>query len=173
MAKITLLPSNETFEIEDVSGSETAPSLLELLKGHGLYVKSSCGGHASCSDCIIKVRSGVDNLTEPTFAEINLLGNVFHITKERLSCQTKVTGDVSIDVSGHDKMRDQEQIRQKTANVHAKTVLRRTAKEKEEIIQDRKEKAAERNAGKYNAEGKREKDGGFNRPKDPFKNPKE
>ena len=132
-------------------------------------MKSSCGGHASCSDCVIKVRSGESNLTEPTFEEINLLGNVFHITKERLSCQTKVLGDVTIDVSGHDKMTDKEKIRQKTANVHSKTVLRRTAKEKDQIIEERKAAAVERREGKYDADGNRIKDGGFNRPKDPFK----
>jgi 2Fe-2S ferredoxin len=165
MAKITLLPNNEVVEVAE--GDST--SLLELLKNHGLYVKSSCGGHASCSDCVIKVRSGESNLTEPTFEEINLLGNVFHITKERLSCQTKVLGDVTIDVSGHDKMTDQEKIRQKTASVHSKTVLRRTAKEKDQIIEERKAAAAERREGKYDADGNRIKDGGFNRPKDPFK----
>ena len=32
-----------------------------------------------------------------------MLGNVFHITKERLSCQTKVTGDAVIDISAHER----------------------------------------------------------------------
>lgn len=162
------MPSKESFEYSAGIGS-AAPTLLEVLKNNGHYIKSSCGGHASCSDCIVKIQSGEDQITEPTFEEINLLGNVFHITKERLSCQTKCFGDVTVDISMHNKMNDQEQLRQKTANVHAKTVLRRTAQEKDQMIQERKEKSAERNAGKYDEQGNRLKDGGFNRPKDPFK----
>jgi hypothetical protein len=43
------------------------------------------------------------NLSPQTFEELRLLGNVFHITKERLSCQTKLLGDVTLDISAHDK----------------------------------------------------------------------
>ena len=32
----------------------------------------------SCTDCVIKISSGEDNLTSPPIEEINLLGNVFH-----------------------------------------------------------------------------------------------
>ena len=73
MIKITLLPNNEVIEVEDSSSM----SLLEHLKNKGLYIKSSCGGHASCSDCTPKVISGETNLTEPTFEEMNLLGIAF------------------------------------------------------------------------------------------------
>ena len=55
-----------------------------------MYIKSSCGGVASCTDCRIKVIAGEDSLTTPPFEEVQLLGNVFHITKERLSCQAKI-----------------------------------------------------------------------------------
>lgn len=166
MNKITLLPDGKTVEVEH--GDKR--SLLEILKSEGTYVKSSCGGYASCSDCIIKIRSGEENITPPTFPEINLLGNVFHITKERLSCQIElVGGDISVDISEHDKMSDQEQIKNKTSSLHAKNVLRRTAEEKEKVIQERKEISAQKNEGKFNSDGKREKDSGFNRPKDPFK----
>lgn len=42
-------------------------------------------------------------MNPPGFDEIRLLGNVFHITKERLSCQVRVTGSVTIDISAHEK----------------------------------------------------------------------
>ena len=70
--------------------------LLEQLQEQGIYVKSSCGGHASCTDCKIKIESGEDFLTPPSHDEIRLLGNVFHMTKERLSCCTKVLEDGAV-----------------------------------------------------------------------------
>lgn len=95
--KVTLWPSGETLEM---NGEET---LLNQLKKAGKKIKSSCGGCATCSDCTIVVKSGEMNLTPQTFEELRLLGNVFHITKERLSCQTKISGDVTLDISAHEK----------------------------------------------------------------------
>lgn len=95
--KCTLWPSGEVLEL---SGEDT---LLNQLKKAGKKIKSSCGGCATCSDCTIIVKSGEMNLTPQTFEELRLLGNVFHITKERLSCQTRVTGDVTLDISAHEK----------------------------------------------------------------------
>jgi 2Fe-2S ferredoxin len=95
--KVTLWPSGETLEL---SGEDT---LLNQLKKAGKKIKSSCGGCATCSDCIIIVKSGEMNLSPQTFEELRLLGNVFHITKERLSCQTRVIGEVTLDISAHEK----------------------------------------------------------------------
>jgi len=95
--KCTLWPSGEVLTL---NGEDT---LLKQLKDAGKKIKSSCGGCATCSDCMIVVKSGELNLTPQTFEELRLLGNVFHITKERLSCQTKITGDVTLDITLHDK----------------------------------------------------------------------
>jgi 2Fe-2S ferredoxin len=95
--KCTLWPSGEVIEL---AGEDT---LLNELKKAGKKVQSSCGGCATCSDCMIVVKSGELNLAPQTFEELRLLGNVFHITKERLSCQTKILGDVTLDISHHEK----------------------------------------------------------------------
>ena len=95
MPKITILPHN--IEIDSV---EEEP-LLQTLKNANIYIKSSCGGFARCRDCIIVLKAGGEHLNKPTFEEKNLLGNVFHITKERLSCQTKVGGPITIDLREH------------------------------------------------------------------------
>ena len=75
--------------------------LLHACRKNGVNIKSSCGGVASCAQCVCKVRSGEDNLSAMKYEEIKLLGNVFHITKERLTCQLKITGDITLDVSDH------------------------------------------------------------------------
>ncbi|HXH30228.1 MAG TPA: 2Fe-2S iron-sulfur cluster-binding protein [Bacteriovoracaceae bacterium] len=97
LSKCTLWPSGEVLELNNEE------SLLTQLKKAGKKIKSSCGGCATCTDCMIVVKSGELNLSPQTFEELRLLGNVFHITKERLSCQTKILGDVTLDISAHEK----------------------------------------------------------------------
>jgi ferredoxin len=105
--KLTVKPTGEVFEIEE------GKSVLELLQSKEVYVKSSCGGHATCNDCIVKIVSGEDNLSPSPFSELKLLGNVFHITKERLACQLSCMGDITIDISAHDKDRDERKTAKK------------------------------------------------------------
>lgn len=117
--KVTLWPSGEILEI---SGEDT---LLNQLKKSGKKIKSSCGGCATCSDCIVVVKSGEMNLTPQTFEEVRLLGNVFHITKERLSCQTKITGDVTLDISAHDKNTSTGKIEKPQGQKSTKTIIKK------------------------------------------------
>lgn len=107
MHKVTLRPTGQVVEVD------SDKTLLDSLKDLGLYISSSCGGHASCSDCIVKIIDGEDYVNTPPFPEVQLMGNVFHITKERLSCQTYITGDVTIDISNHDKSRVDERLNKK------------------------------------------------------------
>lgn len=97
MPKLTLWPSGEVLEANEKE------NLLVQLTNAGHKIRSSCGGHATCGDCVIVVKGGDSSCTAPTFEELRLLGNVFHITKERLSCQTKLMGDVVIDITAHTK----------------------------------------------------------------------
>ncbi|MFZ4713583.1 MAG: 2Fe-2S iron-sulfur cluster-binding protein [Bacteriovoracaceae bacterium] len=134
--KVTLWPSGEAFSVNE----ET--TLLKALKDNNHYVKSSCGGVASCSDCVIKVHTGEANLTPATFGELKLLGNVFHITKERMSCQTRCTGDVTIDISRHNQTMDQ----MKTAN--KKFVKKPLLKKKADVEKQAVDRAVKREAKK-------------------------
>lgn len=144
MPKVTLRPSLQVIEIS------SEQSLLEALKEADVYIKSSCGGHATCSDCILKVVSGEDSLSSPPFEELKLLGNVFHITKERLACQTKISGDVTLDISRHDKARDQEKTRSKTTSFVKKKTLRRTKEDqqnKEAVDREEREERPPKQTG--------------------------
>jgi ferredoxin len=71
-------------------------NLYQLLIHKGVGVRSSCGGVGACGDCFIKVVSGEESLSEFNITEKHYLGNVYHLTKERLSCQVKVNGDCKI-----------------------------------------------------------------------------
>lgn len=136
--KVTLRPSGDVVEVEE------GLNLLEALRSEDKYIKSSCGGVASCSDCIIKIVSGEDNLTPPPFEELKLLGNVFHITKERLACQTKILGDVTIDISKHDKATDEDRLKNKTSNFSKKKQAKTVVRKEPDIQKIRQEKETER-----------------------------
>jgi len=131
MFKVTVMPEGREIEIAENE------SLLEVLKTNGLYIKSSCGGHASCGDCIIKIVEGDDFINTPSFEELSLVGNVYHITKERMSCQVKVAGDITIDIAAHDEKGDQD----KRLNKKPQKIVKRTKEEAEKIIQERVEKS--------------------------------
>lgn len=128
--KCTLWPSGEVL---DLNGEET---LLGQLKKAGKKIKSSCGGCATCSDCIVVVKSGELNLTAQTFEELRLLGNVFHITKERLSCQSRLLGDVTIDISAHEKkaapVKETTVVKKSSTRLKKREDVEKTVKEREE-----------------------------------------
>lgn len=157
MPKVTVMPDGISFEMDDQT------SLLESLRKNGLYVKSSCGGKASCSDCIVKIKQGEDNLSPQEYPELKLVGNVFHITKERLSCQTKIIGDVILDISMHDQKlaRPYELQGLKNVKEEIKTKLR-TPQEQDEINEEREQKRLEK---REDFQKRRGEMGGFSRPK--------
>ena len=135
--KVTLKPTGDVVEVEE------GKNLLVALREQNIYIKSSCGGHATCTDCIIKIVSGEDYITPPPFSELKLLGNVFHITKERLACQTCLTGDVTIDITKHDKATDEAKLKNKTSNFSKKKQHTKIRKEPD-IKKIRSERADER-----------------------------
>lgn len=142
MPKCTLRPNGEQVEVE------SGLNLLEALRAKDIYVKSSCGGHATCSDCVIKIVSGEDNLSPPPFEELKLLGNVFHITKERLACQTCISGDVTIDLSNHDKDRDERNMRNKAGKFAKKKPIVRKKDEAAQIKEARSKEQEKESAAK-------------------------
>ena len=148
--KVTLRPDGNVVEIPE------GKNLLVALRECDIYVKSSCGGHATCTDCIIKVVSGEDNLTPPPFEELKLLGNVFHITKERLACQTCITGNVTIDISKHDKAIDEARLKNKTSNFSKKKQVKTLVRKETDIGKIRDEKFAEQAA--FEAEQRQKND---------------
>lgn len=132
---LTVKESGKTIEVDE------GMDLLTVFREAGEYVKSSCGGHASCTDCLIKITDGTDHLNAPSFEETQLLGNVFHITKERLACQTKISGPVTVDISSHDQNKDADKIRSK----NNKFLKRRTKDEVDKMHQERKKQRDDKN----------------------------
>ena len=84
--EVTVTNTGERVDLKD-------QTLLVALRKKGVRIRSSCGGHATCSDCIVKVKSGDKNFSQVNFEEKKLLGNVYYITKERLACQLMMSSE--------------------------------------------------------------------------------
>lgn len=82
---------------DSVFDVERGDNLYQVLTKNNISVRSSCGGVGACGDCIVKIIKG-GNLNEFTATESHYLGNVYHMTKERLSCQCIINGDVEIEL---------------------------------------------------------------------------
>ncbi len=61
-------------------------------------IDTSCVGKGTCGLCRVKIIAGAEHITPYTDEERKHLGNVYHLTKVRLSCRTRVSGDVTIEI---------------------------------------------------------------------------
>jgi 2Fe-2S ferredoxin len=74
-------------------------SIFEVGRRAGVKIPTSCVGKASCGLCRVKIVSGEEHLTPLNADERRHLGNVYFLTKIRLSCQARVSqGDVTVEI---------------------------------------------------------------------------
>jgi ferredoxin len=73
-------------------------SVFDVGRRAGLEISTACVGKATCGLCRVKILAGEDSLSPFNAAERKHLGNVYFITKTRLACQTRVSGDVVVEL---------------------------------------------------------------------------
>jgi ferredoxin len=85
--------------------NETQPAYEEIsLLVHAMWSErrhpQKCGGQAECGTCRIRVVAGAENLTVPTIDEAELTAEhpEAFAADERLACQCRPTGDVTIEL---------------------------------------------------------------------------
>jgi ferredoxin len=93
---------------ELVPGTDPAePLIVEVPAGSTLFeagakvsagIETACVGKGTCGLCRVKIVAGADQLIPFTDEERKHLGNVYHLTRVRLACRSKVSGDVTIQV---------------------------------------------------------------------------
>jgi uncharacterized 2Fe-2S/4Fe-4S cluster protein (DUF4445 family) len=92
MPQLTFLPLGLTV------ACEVGDSVFLTARRYGVPVNTACVGRGTCGLCRVKVIAGEQNLSAFSETEGRHLGNVYFLTKERLSCQARVTGDVTVNV---------------------------------------------------------------------------
>lgn len=78
----------------DVADGE---SILEASRRVDAPVHTLCNGVGTCVQCKVRVVEGMERLSKPGPLERDRLGNIFHITHERMGCQARVHGDVVVE----------------------------------------------------------------------------
>jgi len=95
MPTITILVDGETKVVDVAPGTRLFDAGAQVAAG----IDTACVGKGTCGLCRVKIVSGAENLNAFTDEERKHLGNVYHITKVRLSCRTIVgDGPITIDV---------------------------------------------------------------------------
>ncbi len=93
MARIQFVKTYPTLEVE------AGTLLMEALLRAGLPVASSCHGDGICGKCRIQIVSGSENLTQINPIEAIVRERLRVPPEYRISCQTRVMGDITIDTS--------------------------------------------------------------------------
>ena len=90
-----------------IATGEGTPVVIECAAGTTLFeagakvaagIDTACVGKGTCGLCRVRITSGAEHLNPYTDEELRHLGNVYHLTKVRLSCRCKVSGDVAIEI---------------------------------------------------------------------------
>jgi len=93
MAKVTIVTDNKSLE------AENGTALIDLLENENTSILFGCRDGA-CGACIAKVIEGAENLSPMLDNERDFLETMAAEEDERLLCQCRVTGNVSLEASG-------------------------------------------------------------------------
>ncbi len=76
----------------------TGETIFDAGKRGAVAIDTSCVGKGTCGLCRIKIIAGEEHLNKINDTEQKHLGNVYFLTKVRLSCQTVPSkGDVVVE----------------------------------------------------------------------------
>lgn len=78
---------------------EPSANLMQALLTAGRPVASSCRGDGVCAKCRVEIISGSENLSPENPTELFLRERHDLKKAERISCQTAVEGDITVDTS--------------------------------------------------------------------------
>ena len=90
---ITFLPSGKTVSVAE------GTTILQACIDNELHLEHACGGFCACTTCHVIIREGEDNVSEMAFEEEDKLDSCEGVTlRSRLGCQSKVQGDITVEI---------------------------------------------------------------------------
>lgn len=94
MATVTFLPAGITADYHD------GESVFDVGQRTDVAIDTSCVGQGTCGLCRVKIVAGEEHLNPVNDTEVKHLGNVYFLTKVRLSCQARPAGgDVTVELA--------------------------------------------------------------------------
>lgn len=94
MPVVTIISDGVTTTVDAPDGSTLFEAGAKAVAG----IDTACVGKGTCGLCRVKIVAGAESLNAFTDEERKHLGNVYHLTKVRLSCRSKIAGDVTIEI---------------------------------------------------------------------------
>ena len=91
--KVMFVPLGVTVEAPD------GLSILEAALQNDIELEHACGGFCACTTCHVIIKAGDDELSEMQFDEEDKLDSCEGVTlHSRLGCQTRVHGDITVQI---------------------------------------------------------------------------
>jgi ferredoxin len=92
MPKVTITTDKKTIDVVD------GYAMIDMCEDHDTSILFGCRDGA-CGACMVRVLSGAENLSPMKDDEKDFLETMAAEPNERLACQCKVFGDVTLEVS--------------------------------------------------------------------------
>jgi ferredoxin len=93
--RVTFVGGSEPVAVEVAVGS----TVFEAGARVSAAIDTACVGKGTCGLCRVKIIAGAEHLTPYTDEERKHLGNVYHLTKVRLACRSRLAdGEVTVQV---------------------------------------------------------------------------
>ncbi len=93
MARIVIQNLGKSLDVKDLS-----KTILQHVHKSHIDWMHACGGKGRCTTCKVIVLDGESNLTPRTNAELRYKKQGLISNHERLACQTKILGDITVSV---------------------------------------------------------------------------
>jgi uncharacterized 2Fe-2S/4Fe-4S cluster protein (DUF4445 family) len=101
MPTIKFMPSGIIQEYRD------GESVFDIGGSAGVAIETACVGKGTCGLCRVRMVEGEEFASPYTDEELKHLGNVYFLTKVRLSCRTRLAGgDVIVELAPKRKRRE-------------------------------------------------------------------
>jgi 2Fe-2S ferredoxin len=91
--------AEKAIDVQDFS-----KTILQHLQGNGIDWMFACGGKGRCTTCKAIVLHGLENLEPKTNVELRYESLGLLGPNERLTCQARISGDISIFVPEESKL---------------------------------------------------------------------
>jgi 2Fe-2S ferredoxin len=98
-----------TIVIKNLSGKivrfrHNGQTVLQVLQDNGIDWMHSCGAKGRCTTCKFRIIRGSDNLSPLNAVEVRYRDQNLLAGDERLACQTRIVGDVAMEVPDECKL---------------------------------------------------------------------
>lgn len=101
MPKIKFIKENKTIEVEPGANLRQEARKNGIDVYYGIHKKLNCMGFGQCGSCAVLIKKGMENCSKKGIRERlrMLLMSIGREKEMRLACQTRVNGDIEVEMT--------------------------------------------------------------------------